>query len=277
VSDRRRGGDADVDALFDEGEDREVAREIRRYLTSLPRPPAEPDPAFRAALRRRLLTDSRWPRAAPAPWYRTVFGPTALAGIGALAVTLLLFVLTATFGGQDGGVQVASPMDHAQKVSVVQPITLTFDRPMDARSTESAVAIQPETRVAYRWTSPRTLEIAPQDGSLAPATRYQVTVRPTARTADQRPLSREVRISFVTGPQLAPTPAAPTPVPTVSPAPTPSATPSASASPRPSPSPSASPSPSGSPSPSVSPSVSPQPTLSPTASPSPRCGILCVP
>lgn len=268
MNDRGRG-EADLDALFDEAEDREVAREIRQYLTSLPRPPAEPDPAFRKALRRRLMTDSRWPRQAPAPWYRTVFGPTALAGIGALAATLLLFVLTATFGGQDGGVRVASPLDHAQKVSVVQPITLTFDRAMDPVSTEQAVAIEPQTRVAYRWTSPRTLEIDPQNGSLAPATQYQVTVHSTARTADQRPLSREVRISFVTG-QPAPTPAPPTAVPTVSPTPTPTPTPTPSASPTPSPSPSLSPSPSISPSPSVSPSISPRPTRSPTVSPSPR-------
>lgn len=269
MNDRRRRGDAELDGLFHEADDREVAREIRRYLTALPRPPADPDPAFRKALRRRLLSDSRWPRQAPAPWYRTVFGPTALAGIGALAATLLLFVLTATFGGQDGAVRVASPLDHAQKVSVVQPITLTFDQPMDPVSTERAVAIEPQTPVGYRWTSPRTLEIDPQNGSLAPATQYQVTVHATARTADHRPLSREVRISFETG-RPAPTPAPPTPAPTLSPAPTPSATPSPSPSPTPSPSPSVRPSPSISPSPSVSPRVSPRPSHSPTVSPSPR-------
>jgi hypothetical protein len=269
VSGRGRAGDANLDRLFDEADDREVAREIQRYLTTQARPPAEPDPAFRKALRRRLLTDSRWPRQAPAPWYRTVFGPTALAGIGALAATLLLFVLTATFGGQDGAVRVASPLDHAQKVSVVQPITLTFDQPMDPVSTERAVSIAPQTLVAYRWTSPRTLEIAPQTGSLAPATQYQVTVYATARTADQRPLSHEVRISFVTAPP-APTPAPPTPAPTLSPAPTPSATPSPNPSPTLSASPSVRPSPRISPSPSVSPSVSPRPSRSPTVSPSPR-------
>jgi hypothetical protein len=269
VNDWGRAGDANLDGLFDEADDREVAREIRRYLTAHPPPPAEPDPAFRKALRRRLLTDSRWPRQPPAPWYRTVFGPTALAGIGALAATLLLFVLTATFGGQEGGVRVASPLDHAQKVAVVQPITLTFDQPMDPVSTERAVAIAPQTLVAYRWTSPRTLEIAPRNGSLAPATHYQVTVYATARTADRRPLSREVRISFVTAPP-APTPAPPTPAPTLSPSPTSSATPSPNPSPTPSPSPSVRPSPSISPSPSVSPSLSPRPSHSPTVSPSPR-------
>ena len=87
---------------------------------SLPRPPAEPDPASRKSLRCRLPTDSRWPRAALA---------------GALAATLLLLVLT-DVGGQDGGVRVASPIDRAQKVGVVLPITLAFDRPMDGRSTQ---------------------------------------------------------------------------------------------------------------------------------------------
>jgi len=51
---------------------------------------------------------------------------------------------------------------------------------MDQRSTQAAVAIEPATPVSYRWTSPQTLELVPQGGSLAPATQYQVTVAPTA-------------------------------------------------------------------------------------------------
>jgi hypothetical protein len=171
------------------------------------------------------------------PWYRRLLGPRPLAAAGALAAALVIALVFATQRPGQQGVQVTSPLQGAQRVSTVQPITLTFDQPMDQRSTQAAVAIEPATRVSYRWTSPETLELVPEGGSLAPATRYQVTVEPSARTAQGRPLAQEKQISFVTGPPSAgPTPApspsaAPSPSPSLSPTPEPSERPSPSAEP----------------------------------------------
>jgi hypothetical protein len=266
VNDQRGGRDPELEDLFEAPEDREVAREVRQFLRSTSTPAAGPDPEFQANLRRRLLEDAWRRQQAPPPWYRRVLGPRRLGAVGALAAAFVIALVATTHGSPSQGVQVTSPLEGSQRVSVVQPVTLMFDQPMDRRSTEAAVAIQPATPVTYRWTSPQTLEIVPASGSLAPATRYEVTVQPSARTADQRPLSREVEISFVTA-QPGATPAqGPSAGPTPSTSPSPTATPSPS--PTPTPTPSVSPSPSASPSPSTSPPTS-APPRSPGSSPSP--------
>lgn len=296
MSDRRVIDDPELDDLFTEPRDRDVTL----LLTSIRRPAPEPDPGFRSMLGRRLMEEALRPLA-PRPWYRRLGEGAALWGalpgmwlplapalgsaarlrrwarslasrlplsrpsmyrLGAVAVMAVLALAAVVITRADQGVGVHSPLNHSHAVSVVNPITLTFTQPMDPRTTEDAVEIHPAVDVSYRWTSATTLEIVPRSGAFQPDTRYQVTVRTTARTQDQRTLSQPVQISFETvGPT--PTPSA-TASPTASPSPTPSPSPSSGPSPSPSPSPSSRPSPSPSPSPAESPS--------PTGSPSPRSG-----
>lgn len=208
--------DAELEELFDEPDDREFAQ----FLRSVPHERVEADPAFKMALRRRLM-DEAWKLKEPRlPWYRRLLGPPALAWSGALAgVILTLFAtLTLAHGGR-GGVQevtVASPLDHAQAVSTVKPITLEFSQPMDQRATQQAVEVHPATQVAYRWSSPRTLQVTPQNGSLAPGTRYEVTVTPAARTTTNQPLGKPATMSFVTAQATPAPPATPAPAPSPS-------------------------------------------------------------
>lgn len=329
MSDWRAIEDAELDDVFVEARDRDVMR----LLMTIRRPPAEADPAFRAALGVRLMEEARrqrdplpWSaRLGPAPmrWLSALvraatlawlaglaglsssaplvsrawlasrarlatlvrlahatpvpaqlaravpairlgvlarLGPPSMVRLGAVAVMACLAIAAVLVSRGDQAVTVRSPLDHSHTVSVVNPITLTFTQPMDQRSTEQAVQIEPATAVTYRWTSRTTLEIVPRQGTFAPDTYYQVTVRSSARTVDQRTLSQQVQISFVTVGDT-PTPSA-SPSPTSSPSPTPS--------PSPSPTPSPSPSPSARPSPSPSPSAAPSP--SPATSPSPPPG-----
>jgi hypothetical protein len=265
VNDQRGRRDPELEDLFDAPQDREVAGEVRQFLRSVQQPPHDPDPAFQSALRRRLLEDAWRRQQAPPPWYRRLLGPRPLAAAGALAAALVIALVVATFRPGEQGVQVTSPLQGAHTVSVVQPITLSFNQPMDQRSTQAAVAIEPATPVAYRWTSPQTLELVPQGGSLAPATQYQVTVAPTARTAEGRPLAQETRIAFVTGP-----PATTTPTEQPSTGATPA--PSPSAAPTPSPGASPTPEPSAAPSPSEAPSVPASPPASQPGGPSGSSG-----
>ncbi|HLH70657.1 MAG TPA: Ig-like domain-containing protein [Candidatus Dormibacteraeota bacterium] len=261
-------------------------REVVSLLESLSDLEAMANPAFRMTLRRRLLTHARRQKP-PLPWYRrfTLPMPLALASMGAAtcAMLVVLIAVTATHGGQ-GEVRVASPLDHSQTVSPTTPITLTFSKPMDRQATEEAIQIQPPLQVSYAWTSATTLQIIPSDGTLAPHTHYSLVVGTDAQTADHKPLSHPVTISFVTGqpePSTAvPSPPSSSPTPQANPSPShqpsPSPTPQTSPSPTPSPTCSATPTPQPSPSPSAestaslpSPQSERQPTPSPTCSPTP--------
>jgi hypothetical protein len=216
VSGGRDVRDAELEELFDEPDDREFAQ----FLRSVPHEPVEADPAFKMALRRRLMEEA-WKLKEPRlPWYRRLLGPPALAWSGALAGVLLILFATLTLSHSSrGGVQevtVASPLDRAQAVSVAKPITLEFSQPMNQRATQQAVEVHPATQVAYRWSSPRTLEVTPQNGSLAPGTRYDVTVTPAARTATNQQLGKPATMTFVTAQATPAAPATPAPAPSPS-------------------------------------------------------------
>jgi hypothetical protein len=56
------------------------------------------------------------------------------------------------------------PPDGAIDVSVLTPITITFTRPMDIQSTESAIVITPDFSKAFKWSSDlKTVTIIPTD------------------------------------------------------------------------------------------------------------------
>ncbi|HLH69226.1 MAG TPA: Ig-like domain-containing protein [Candidatus Dormibacteraeota bacterium] len=215
--------DPELDALFEELSPGDRAlQDFAQMLRSAPWPggAADPDPTFRLALRRRLLQEA-WKLAAQRrqPWYRKLFStPTGLAwaaaALGALLIGLAgLAVLAHPTRGPQPTVEVASPLNDAHTVAVVQPIELDFSQPMDTRSVEEAVKISPATRVSYQWLSPNRVEITPMSGTLAPNTQYTVVVAPSAKTKDGTALGKPAVVTFVT---TAP-PASPGPTPSQSP------------------------------------------------------------
>jgi hypothetical protein len=223
--------DQELDELFREPELRHLAQRLHSVQHQM----AEPDPAFRAALRRRLMSEA-WDQMRPrAPWYRRLLapaGPTAprrsffsgpaLAGLaGAVGVFLIAFALLTTVLSKPGStttVTASSPLQDAQAVGLAQPIVINFDHTVDPHAVQ--VQIQPATQAKYEWLGNAqkgsTLKITPVNG-LAANTQYQVTVAPATKT-DAQAVSPK-RVTFVT------TTPPPTPTPTPRTSPTPTGTP----------------------------------------------------
>lgn len=231
-----REHDRELDELF---EDDPELREVAHVLRSTPRPAVDPDPAFRANLRRRLMEEA-WKAqvrdTSRAPWYRRLItaparlawsGQTAImprlawsGGIAALLVIALIGIMLANRPASHQQVIVSIPIKNAQSVAVVKSIPVQFNQPMERKSTEKAISIQPATEVSYQWPSASQVEIAPKNGSLAPGTRYQVTVGPGASGVGGQRLTQAQTATFVTAPPPTPTPpSTPTPAPPSNPNP----------------------------------------------------------
>jgi hypothetical protein len=197
--------------------------ELRRIATllssaAMPEPPL--DDAFRTGLRRQLMQQAWGEAEGGSSWWRRAFAPPGLAWAGAAAglvliASVVVFVATQKPGGLTE-VVVNSPLDGGKQVALQQPILVSFNQPMDHRSTEAAVQISPATNVAFSWQNSNTLAVLPTSGNLAPNTQYQVTIGPGAKTAAGQELAAPQTITFVTQP-----PPAPTPTPTAKPSPTP--------------------------------------------------------
>ncbi|MDQ6744087.1 MAG: Ig-like domain-containing protein [Candidatus Dormibacteraeota bacterium] len=222
--------DQELDELFREPELRHLAQRLHSVQHQM----AEPDPAFRAALRRRLMSEA-WDQMRPRePWYRRLLAPAGpkaprrsllsgptLAGLaGAVGVFLIAFALLTTILSKPGStttVTASSPLQDAQAVALAQPIVINFDHPVDPQSVH--VQIQPATQAKYDWGNGQkgsTLKITPVNG-LAANTQYQVTVAPSTKSAGQAVSPK--RVTFVT------TTPPPTPTPTPRTSPTPTGTP----------------------------------------------------
>lgn len=199
-------------------------------LHDLPRPTVEADPAFREALRRRLMQEA-WKQKEPRrPWYRTLLGPPGLAWAGAMAgVLLIVFAAVILSQNTSGSTQqvFTSPINGHTQVATTSAIVVDFPQPMDTAATQSATRITPATEASYQWSNnDRTLTITPKNDGLAPGVEYQVTFTAAARTASNQPLTTSsaspAPIKFVTE---QPPPPTPTPTPVTSPSsPTPTPT-----------------------------------------------------
>ncbi len=95
----------------------------------------------------------------------------------------------------------ASPAPAEQNVDPAGDLALTFSRPMDLTSLQSALAITPS--IGYRLTTDpgdgRRVIVAPST-LLDASTSYSVTVTPDARDVDGNPLAAGVALDFTTGP-----------------------------------------------------------------------------
>jgi len=199
--------------------------ELKRFASvlnsaQLPEPPL--DDAFRTALRRQLMTEA-WDMAEGRRegLWRRAFAPPGMAWAGAAAGLIIIasVVLYATTQSPGGLTQVVvgSPMEGSKTVALQQPILVSFNQPMDHKTTEAAVQITPATNVAFSWhQQDNTLEVLPTSGNLAPNTQYQVTIGPGAKTASGKQLAEAQTITFVTQQPPSPTPA-PSPRPTPTP------------------------------------------------------------
>ena len=209
--------DPELDDVLQDDELRHIAGVLKS--ASMAEPPV--DDAFRTGLRRQLMNQAWSMSEGRNSWWRRAFAPPGLAWAGAAAGLLLIAsVVVYTTLQQPGGLNqlvVQSPQAGDHSVALQQPILVAFNQPMDRSSTEGAVQITPATTVAYSWTTDsRTLTVQPTGGTLAPNTQYQVTIGPSAKTANGKTLASPKTITFVT--QAPPTPAAtPTPRPTPSP------------------------------------------------------------
>ncbi len=195
-------------------------------------PAVEADPAFREALRRRLMQEA-WKQKEPRrPWYRRLLGPPGLAWAGAMAGVLLIVFAVVTLSQNTGSVQkvFTSPINGHTEVATSSAIVVNFQQPMNPVATQQAAKITPATEATYHWSdNNQTLTIVPKNDGLAPGVRYQVTFTTGARTESNQPLTSSTAspppITFVTQQPPQPTPA-PTPVTSPSsPAPTPAPSP----------------------------------------------------
>jgi hypothetical protein len=193
-------------------------QETAKLLHRVPHPEPPLNPAFRMALRHKLVQEAS-ERARPAqPWWRRLMlAPRgmALAGaaVGVLLIGLLVWSLTVAPPTARNQVTVSSPLQGAHAVAATKPIQIQFSQPMNTSSVEDSIQIQPATRVrSYDWSNgDRTVAVVPE-GGLAPNTQYQVTVGPQARAKNGQAVPRLAAVSFVTAPgpnsQPSPTPSA---------------------------------------------------------------------
>lgn len=194
--------------------------QVAQILYERAHPGAEPDPSFRTDLRRRLVAEAWRRKQARSPWARLWSRPNlawAGAAVGLLLIAGVAFqaITTRPFGVRE--VLLTSPISNAQSVSLRQPIELNFNQPMDQGSVEKSLSIAPAVAVDMSWKSPTQLDVVPVF-PLAPDTRYQITVAPTASTQSGQTLTVSGSVGFVTA---APPPAPSGPVPAPSPEPSP--------------------------------------------------------
>jgi hypothetical protein len=206
-----RHHDPDLEDLFDREPGLEPYANLLRSSRLKP-PPT--DPNFRPALRRRLMQSAyeRYEtRRRPSLLSRIFSGPGMAIGLAAAAAILLVTVLVVNGGSWFGPGQVQVTTVGA--LAVNQPITVSFNQPMDHPSVEKAIQIEPATQVTYAWHG-NNLVIQPASGELAPNTQYHVTVAADAKTAPGQKIGQAAVVSVTTAPLPAPSP---TPTPSPSP------------------------------------------------------------
>jgi hypothetical protein len=208
VSERRDRFDSELAELL--GDDPELLRLAQQVRESRPEP--DLDPRFPAILRARLMTEAERVLV-PRRGYRLAPRGAMAWGALALGVALVAGTVAAIVSHLPASevTVVASNVSHRRSVDPHQPITLSFNQPMDERSVATALRIEPATQVTETWENPETLVVTPTH-ALASDTDYQVTIPPgSVHSQSGQTLNSSVVIDFGTAPS--------TPSPTASPAP----------------------------------------------------------
>ena len=189
--------DPELENLFER--DPELERFAHLIKSARLKPPPV-DPGFRPALRRRLMQEAydRYERR-HRPWLlaRLFSGPRfamATAAVGAVLIAVLVLQTQNLFG--PGQVEVTTV---GAQLAVTQPITVSFNQPMDHKSVEKSIHIEPATQVTYAWQG-NNLVIEPASGQLAPNTQYHVTVNSGAKTPAGKPIGQVAVLAITTAP-----------------------------------------------------------------------------
>jgi hypothetical protein len=159
------------------------------------------------------------PEVPPPPGLRPAFAPRPRRGgafrsfgarllvSGATAVVLVTMLIGLAVGvsevlrrmevaGQTTEVVATYPPDGATDVPVNANLTLTFGRPMDRASVESALIIVPQVQLAFAWQG-ETLTVVPF-ADWQPGTAYTLTIAGSARGLDGALLDRPFVLRFET-------------------------------------------------------------------------------
>lgn len=142
--------------------------------------------------------------------YAAVLGRAGLARVGsgvAAAALIALVVLAGMPPAQSNAVPVSDTPDpvEARVLDAVatghgltQPITVSFDAPMDPSTVAAALRLEPDTAVSFAWdTAGRALRVSPL-GQWKPGTLYVLTVSTAARAVDGGALRKAVRSTILT-------------------------------------------------------------------------------
>ena len=129
----------------------------------------------------------------------------AIARVAVASLSLSFIFVVAQFGtSQASPPQVATPPKSILPANVgvglgtTEPVSISFDQPMDRASVESALSVRPSVGTVLIWSvDSRVLYVAPSDRWSTDA-RYVVTVGETAQNADGEALGFPGRFSFTT-------------------------------------------------------------------------------
>ncbi|MEW5988505.1 MAG: Ig-like domain-containing protein, partial [Chloroflexota bacterium] len=131
----------------------------------------------------------------------TTYQMTVAAGLEDVTGGLLENDYTWSFTTLRPSVVTFEPVDGTTLFIPTNPLTITFNMPMDAASTEAAITLEPAASVTFTWSEDgRQVRLTP-DPLLELGTLYRLVVGQSARSANgQATLDRETSSSFTTVP-----------------------------------------------------------------------------
>ncbi|MCB2156076.1 Ig-like domain-containing protein [bacterium] len=92
-----------------------------------------------------------------------------------------------------------SPREGSEEVPVGMPVSIRFNRRMDAPSVEAAFAAQPAFTPQFEWPAANVLVVRPADGRFRPLQAYTCTIDTQARDREDQALATPFSWSFTAG------------------------------------------------------------------------------
>jgi len=88
--------------------------------------------------------------------------------------------------------------ERGEEQQLAAPVQLIFDQPMDAQTVEAAFTIEPAVSGTFEWPSERVMLFRPSGKGFERATRYTLTIKESALSAEKLPLAEPVKLHFTT-------------------------------------------------------------------------------
>ncbi|MFN2106290.1 MAG: Ig-like domain-containing protein, partial [Candidatus Promineifilaceae bacterium] len=131
----------------------------------------------------------------------TTYSVTVEEGLTDVRGAVLPSAVSWQFTTQNPDVLMISPPNKATLVSPTDPISITFNMPMDRASTESAVSLNPGAGLDFEWQDDDRLLLATPQEALDLETEYELTIGQQALSASgQAGLDQTATSSFTTVP-----------------------------------------------------------------------------